>query len=290
MTIRPYRIGAREIDELDIPAVVALLTKGFAVRGSKFWSHALGVMSQRSVPSGFPRFGYLLECNGAPVGVILQIFSITDTGAAAVARCNLSSWYVQPEFGCYAALLISRALKTKNVTYSNISAAPHTWDTVEAQGFSRFSKGIFIAAPALSFRSPGQDFKLVPGTACPDAKFSAYERELLLEHSRSGCVTFWCITRELAHPFVFLPRTVKGLIPCAQLIYCSDVEDFARFAGPIGRFLAARGRFLVLVDANGPLPGLVGKYLEGKMPKYFKGPDRPRLGDLSYTEVALFGI
>lgn len=290
MTVRPYRIRAREIDERDIPAIVALLTKGFPVRGSAFWNQALGVMQRRSVPSGFRRFGYLLECNDAPVGVILQIFSITDAGPAPVARCNLSSWYVQPEFGCYAALLVSQALRRKNVTYSNISAAPHTWNTVEAQGFSRFSRGIFITAPALSFRSPGGDFRLVPGAACPDAKSNPHERELLLEHAQSGCITFWCITRDGAHPFVFLPRTVKGLLPCAQLIYCRDVEDFIRFAGAIGRYLAARGRFVVLVDANGPLPGLVGKYFEGKMPKYFKGPDQPRLGDLAYTEAALFGI
>ena len=54
----------------------------------------------------------------------------------------------------------------------------------------------------------------------------------------------------------------------------------SRSAGPIGRYLAARGRFFMPVDANGPLPGMVGKYLAGKMPKYFRGPDRPRLGDL----------
>lgn len=75
-----------------------------------------------------------------------------------------------------------------------------------------------------------------------------------------------------------------------QLIYCSDPSDLVRSAGPIGRYLAARGRFFMPVDANGPLPGMVGKYLAGKMPKYFRGPDRPRLGDLSYTEAALFGI
>jgi hypothetical protein len=26
------------------------------------------------------------------------------------------------------------------------------------------------------------------------------------------------------------------------------------------------------------------------MPKYFKGPQRPRLGDLAYTEYALLGV
>jgi hypothetical protein len=290
MTVRPYTISTREIDERDIPAVIELLTEGFPVRGSDFWIRTLNVMKRRSVPVGFPRFGHLLARNGATVGVILQIFSANGTGSAAVARCNLSSWYVQPEFSCYAALLISRALSRKNVTYSNISAAPHTWDTVEAQGFSRFSKGVFVAAPVLSFRSPEGDFRLLPGTARPDAEFSSYERDLLLEHARSGCITLWCVTNGRALPFVFLPRTLKGVMPCAQLVYCDEIGDFARFAGPIGRFLAVHGRLLVLVDANGQLPGLVGKYLPGKMPKYFKGPDRPRLGDLSYTEAALFGI
>jgi hypothetical protein len=47
---------------------------------------------------------------------------------------------------------------------------------------------------------------------------------------------------------------------------------------------------LIIVDSNGALPGVTGKFLEGRMPKYFKGPDRPRLGDLAYTEAALFGV
>ena len=79
-------------------------------------------------------------------------------------------------------------------------------------------------------------------------------------------------------------------MPCAQLIYCRDIADFVRFAGPLGRFLALRGRPFVIVDSNGPIPGLVGIYRRGSMPKYFKGPRRPRLGDLAYTEYALLGV
>ena len=77
--------------------------------------------------------------------------------------------------------------------------------------------------------------------------------------------------------------------PCAQIIYCRDVGDFIRLAGPIGRFLAPRGLPLVIVDANGPIPGLIGTYHRDR-PKYFKGLLRPRLGDLAYTEYALFGL
>jgi hypothetical protein len=62
-----------------------------------------------------------------------------------------------------------------------------------------------------------------------------------------------------------------------------------RFSALIGRYLAVRECPFVVIDANGPLPGLPGIYLDGR-PKYFKGPDKPRLGDLAYTEAALFGL
>ena len=113
---------------------------------------------------------------------------------------------------------------------------------------------------------------------------------MLLKHAALGCVSLWCITAERAYPLVFRRRFVRGIVPCAQLIYCSDVADFVRFAGPIGRLLARRGLPFVIIDANAPIPGLIGWYSRGNMPKYFKGPQRPRLGDLAYTECAILGI
>jgi hypothetical protein len=103
-------------------------------------------------------------------------------------------------------------------------------------------------------------------------------------------VSFWCTTPARAFPFVFRPRIVKGCIPCAQLIYCGEVADVVRFAPPIGRFLARRGLPFVILDANGPIEGLLGRYLDGTMPKFFRGPVRPRLGDLADTETAMFGM
>jgi hypothetical protein len=43
-----------------------------------------------------------------------------------------------------------------------------------------------------------------------------------------------------------------------------------------------------VVDANGPIPGLVGRYSEARGRKYAKGPHVPRLGDLAYTEGVFF--
>jgi hypothetical protein len=68
------------------------------------------------------------------------------------------------------------------------------------------------------------------------------------------------------------------------------MTTFARFAAPIGRYLARRGRPIVIADANGPIPGVPGIFRRGSKPKYFKGPQRPRLGDLAYTEYAIMGV
>jgi len=283
-------IRCRQIDEGDVTAVADLLTRGFPNRSRQFWQHALDQLTRREPPYGLPKYGYLLETGGVPVGAILLICSTMPAGGMLAPRCNLSSWYVEPAFRAYAPLLVSHALRHKEVTYLNVSAAPHTWPIIEAQGFSRYSEGIFISFPALSRAAGGEKIEVFDAQHRPTAAFEPFEQDVLQQHAEHGCIALWCATSERAFPFVFRPRLVKGFIPCAQLIYCHDIADFARFAGPIGRYLALRGRPVVIVDANGPIPGLVGIFRHGSKPKYFKGPQRPRLGDLAYTEYAILGV
>ena len=143
-------IRCRQIEETDIDAVAALLTRGFPSRGDQFWRHALDQLTRRDPPEGLPKYGYLLESAGAPVGVILLICAAMPAHGTFSPRCNLSSWYVEPAFRAYAPMLVSQALRHKEVTYTNVSAAPHTWPIIEAQGFRRYSDGIFVALPALT--------------------------------------------------------------------------------------------------------------------------------------------
>jgi hypothetical protein len=285
------KIRCRRITDGDAEKVVALLTTGFAPRRTRqFWEHVIACLARRAVPADTPGYGYMLECDGAAVGAILQIFSIQrGTGEAATTRCNLSSWYVDPAFRSYAPLLVAQALKQKGVTYLNISSIPHTRPILEAQGYVRYSNGVFVALPCLSRASAGPA-RVIAADAPPQARFEEHERQLLRDHAEDGCMSLWCETPERAYPFVFRVRRVKRFIDCAQLIYCPDVAIFVRFARSLGLYLACRGRPLVILDANGPVRGLVGRYFEGIMPKYYKGPTPPRLGDLAYTETAFFGV
>ncbi len=281
-------IRCRQIDESDLPALTELLRRGFPNRNRQFWHRALNELTRREPPSGLPKYGYLLETGGTLVGAILMICSAMRAGDRLVPRCNLSSWYVEPAFRTYAPLLVSQAMRHKDVTYMNVSAAPHTWPIIEAQGFARYSEGIFVCVPALQ-RTP-EAVEVLGANSPPATAVDAFEREILLQHAEHGCTGVWVVSAGRAYPFVFRPRLVKGFLPCAQLIYCRDIADFARFAGPLGRYLARRGRVICIVDVNEPIPGLLGIFRRGSKPKYFKGPQRPRLGDLAYTEYAIMGV
>ena len=282
------RIRCRQIEDADLASVVDLLKKGFGARRSRrFWRKVIDRLISRVPPDGLPKYGYLLQSDGRAVGVILQIFATIRTGPVPTVRCSVSSWYVDPKFRSYAGLLSAQALKHKGVTYLNVSPAPNTWPLLEAQGYQRLNRGAFLAIPVLSSRSePAR----IMQAGDPEIAAGAVERELLLQHADYGCHAFWCVNGGQAFPFVFRTRVVKRVIPCLQLVYCRDVADVARFAAPIGRYLALRGFPLVVIDADGPIAGLPGKYFDGVMTKFVRGPDRPRLGDLAYSELAVLGI
>src|SRR5438132_966347 len=66
-----------------------------------------------------------------------------------------------------------------------------------------------------------------------------------------------------------------------------DVAEYVACAGAIGRLLLRHGKFSVILDSNGRVPGLVGVYTQARGRKYFKGPQRPRLADLTDTELVV---
>ena len=322
----PARVGCRPIRDADIGPVIELLREGFPTRTAANWVRALDRLSRRDVPEPYPRFGYLLEADGRPVGVVLLIFSASGNvskspnasapasanasasvnGSAPVnasaqasasahaqamqIRCNISSWYVRDFYRGYASLLSKAAVRHKNVTYINISPALQTWPTIEAQGFTRYTFGQIVAVPALGPRVGNSCVREFDAAEDYGPTLSVEERDMLATHLGYGCLAYVVMENGKANPFIFLPRRInRRIVPALQLVYCRDVRDFVRLSGPIGRALARRGRLLVCLDAPGPLPGLVGRYFPDRgYPRFFKGSDRPRIGDLTYSELVLF--
>ena len=122
----------------------------------------------------------------------------------------------------------------------HLARAAHAADRGGARLYP-LRNGHFVSIPALaSMRSDAPALVTAIGSGSDrllDAHFEPAERELLIAHRDHGCHSLWCVAGERAHPFVFMPRLVKGIVPCAQLIYCREIGDFVRFASawPLSR-------------------------------------------------------
>lgn len=285
------KVVCREIQTNDANGVIKLLTRGFSMaRDRNFWVRAFKQMSKHPTPAGYPRYGYILESGGEPVGVILLIFTSIDTGSLPTQiQCSVSSWYVDPNFRAFGTMLIACALKHKHVTYFNVTPAPHTWNILTAQGYKLFSAGRVVAIPALSSSPRGSYVESVSGVVYEGNDLSPFEAGILKSHAAYGCISLICHSGGKRYPFVFSVRRRFGVVQFGFLIYCRSLENFVRFSGVLGRHLLLRGIPLVILDANEPVPGLLGKF-SNRNPKYFKGPNQPRLGNLSYSDRAMFGV
>ena len=284
-------IRCREIGTADLDAIADLLTRGFRGRSRRYWMRGLRRQALRDVPEGFPRFGYMLDHEGTPVGVLLLIYAARHDGAGTLMSCNLSSWYVEPSFRNFAPLLSNIAQRHKQVSYTNISPARRTWRTIEAQGFRPYCGGLFFSFPALSALARGVRVDVVRRDTEAVDGLSEVDTALLARHAAYGCLCLVCRTVDgSAFPFVLQSMRIRGIaVPAMQLLYCRDVDSYIACASAIGRFLLRRGRIAVALDANGRIKELVGLYRPSHGRKYFKGPQPPRLADLSDTELAIYG-
>jgi len=298
MPSQPSQIRCREIQLHDIDGIASLLHTGFPERNRDHWVRTLDRLAAHATPPGYPKFGYMLECDGKPVGVLLLIYSLTPVDGDTQIRANVASWYVDPAFRGYAALLTSRALARKNVTFFNITAARHTWPILEAQGFTAVGAGQFKAIPLFRAAPSGTRVTAVAADTSPGDDLSAADIALLRNHAAYGCISVICTAAQRRYPFVFARRSHESKsarvpfsisLPHALLIYCRELEEFVRFAGPLSRFLAWRGMPMVFIESNGPIRGLIGRF-SAMSPKFYRGPHPPHIGDIAYTERVMFGI
>ena len=270
------RVRCRQVVESDLPGLADLLTRGFPRSSRSYWTDGFARLQTMAPVEGMPRFGYVLESEETLIGVLLLISSRRPDGRILA---NLSSWYVEPGWRAHSTLLVSMATRHRNVVFINASPAPHTWRTLQTQGFHPFSLGRSAVFAA---------FTPARGHVSDRIPYDLPERDMLRAHAAMGCVSLVCEKDGALFPFIFKPRRLeRPPVRMMELIYCRSNEDFKRCAGPLNRYALRRGALGFLVD--GRVSGLISHYVAGKEPRFYKGPEAPPLNDLAFTEKVIFG-
>jgi hypothetical protein len=276
VTVEPQQVGhvrCRPIADSDLNALADLLARGFSETRRSTWTDGFARWQKLPVVEGMPRYGYVLDGGVGPVGVILLISSRRGDRVMA----NLSSWYVEPGWRAHSTMLLGLATKLKHVTYLDASPAPHSWRTLQAQGFSPYNFG-----RSAVFVLPGG------GHVSEDIPDDLPEAQLLGDHRRLGWISLVVEKDGIVSPFVFKPRMLKKPpLPVVDVMFTRSPDEFRRCAPALAKYFLRRGSLAFLID--GDMEGHLSHYVEGKEPRYFKGPWRPMLGDLAYTEKVLFG-
>ena len=287
LTPEPPKVRCRQIGQADLEAVADLLCEGFPERSRKYCTSGFARIDARPAPHGAPRYGYVLDVDGELVGVLLLLFTGEAEGRSAF---NVSSWYVRPAFRGFATLLVTMALRRKDAVYLNTSPIAHSLPVLSALGFRQLTGGQFLSVPLLSRGVGGARVRQVRADDVQAVYPGLAEFELLRAHAAQGCLSLVCQADGQQTPFVFARRAIRySPVGVVQLLWCRQTTDFVDCAGALGRALARRGALLAISDANGAVPGLVGRYFAGKSPKFFKGPTAPRINDLAFTEAVIFG-
>ena len=269
------RVRCRQIAESDLDALAELLTEGFPIHNHDYWQAGFRRLAALPYVEGMPRFGYVLESGGIIAGVLLTISS--RRGDEIVS--NVSSWYVRPAYRAHSTMLVSMATKRRQVTYLNISPAPHTWRTLQATGWKPYNFGR-SAIFALFAAGGGRVSRTIPD--------DLLERRLLEDHRAWGCLSLVCEKDGACAPFVFKRRRLaRPPLPMLELIYCRDGADFERHAGTLARHFLPRGYAGFLID--GKIAAAPSYYVTGKEPRFYKGSHPPKLNDLAYTEKVVLG-
>lgn len=261
----------RPILEQDFDTAVALLCEGFPTRSAAFWQAGLARLKRYggNVQAEYP-FGFFMVDAGQPVGLALTPASLR-LQADGKHRCvvNISSWYVREPFRWRAGFMLRGLMANPDHTYTDLTATPELQAILPKVGMRPINPGIALhLLPLLALRrSTGATVEeLQPSSAWPDPACEPVfrlgpPRHLIEAHRELGCLPLLLrapllgdtdaqVAGRLQQALVILRHTrVRGL-PAVQLTYAEDRPWVLQHRGALARWLLARGRTLLLCEAN----------------------------------------
>jgi hypothetical protein len=102
-----------------------------------------------------------------------------------------------------------------------------------------------------------------------------------------GCDVLRLETDGRAGLLIHRRKWIRRSLPCSQVLL-ADPDLMLELARPVMRALASRGSLLALCDVDLTREPAMGRVFRRGI-RYFKGAEAPPVGDLSYSELAVFG-
>ena len=276
----------RAVDDRDEGEVCRLLSAGF---GHKLpWHRMFNHKWQHDV---MPR-GFVLTANDKIVGFIGLICVVRHLAGKSGLVCNLSSWYVQPDYRGWSNALIAAATQFEGVTYTSLTPGPIARRILLAMGFVTLDKETHYLPPFLQVMTLSKRAQLIFDPAEMRPLLSETRRLVLDDHSRYDCLPMLLIDGDETAFAVFRRRLYRGRffsVPYSEMLHCSADNLMDRYLERVKLGVMRRQRSVLMTVGKQYIPTSYGITVSGRnlfRSETFAAHELDKL----YSELALLPI
>jgi acetoacetyl-CoA synthetase len=195
-----------------------------------------------------PGFGFVLVDGDEIVGFIGTVRSKRSINGTIHRICNLSTWFVLPDYRGAALPLLVAALKGADETMTGLTPTADAERIYEWVGFRTLDVEKLALPPLLNLRSLARSRSVQ--IDADRAKIRQYlnplDRQILDDHSPYCCGHF-AIRSPQSYAYVITKRRTKRRIPFSEILYCSDARLFVEHLERLKLAILTRERSLVLM-------------------------------------------
>jgi acetoacetyl-CoA synthetase len=248
-----------------------------------------------------PDLGFVLVDGNEIVGFLGTIYANREINGKEGLICNLSSWYVRPQYRGWGAALLRAALRDESVTYTCLTPNLLSQHVFEMLGFLELSNSLLILPPFLHVETlrhwrPQISFDSKTVRAALDDR----QRCLFDDHVPYDCLQL-VVQEGLEHAYIVVKRRVMPVpklarllpagarMPYSEILHCSNPRLFARHLERVKlAILWRQGTALLLAETRLFSPRLRGATIREHT--YYRSPLGAGKLDKLYSELVLLPI
>lgn len=262
-------VAVRAVQPADIPAICGLLAEAsregtFEPMQAAAWRQIFTYKWLTDKSDS----GFVLADGDRVVGFLGTIYARREINGKAGLVCNLSSWYVCPQYRGWGIALLRAALRD-DVTYTSLSPTPESQQALALLGFRPLGHTRLWLLPgwhAETLRRPRP--QIITDPARVRAALTPPQQRIFDDHApyclqlvvrdagESAYIVARRRIRRRPRPTPRLPRRLHRIVrlPYSELLYCSDPHVLARHLERIKLAILWRQGSASLVAAASEFP------------------------------------
>lgn len=237
---------------------------------------------------GKPNLGFVLEDDGRIVGFLSTIYSEREIRGTVQRFCNLSSWFVLPEYRNQSLSLLAAVHRQRDLVFTNLTSRPTVQNISRAMRYELLDTYKLFAFPGTHLwtllRTPPS---LLSDPDRIEPLLTEPHRKFLRDHRGTKC-RHLLVRRGDRYCYIIWTRRVKKLVPFCDVLFVSDPALLREHFELVKLAICVRGQALAMAIDERLLGARLPFVYPYERPALFKG-SRVDRGDIDnlYSELAL---